>query len=316
MECWRPTLLNQNGLLNVMPGESGRVIALIPAYNEELTIASVVHLAAPYVYKVIVVNDGSKDRTSLLAKIAGAVVYDLEKNSGKAHALMEGFKECMRYDPDCVVMLDGDGQMDPGEIPAISAPVLEGKADLVIGSRYIRDDAEIPRTRRLGLKTINFAQKMGSDVSITDSQSGYRALSRSALKNLDFDSKDYNIETDMIMHFSRKGLKIVEVPFNVRYDVPNGHKENPWKHGMSVLGRIVGFVGYKRPLLLFGVPGFFILSAGTILGLFTLFETTIIFQWTLTLQGIAGIAMFGVGLFLIFVALILNSLRILMSHEK
>jgi len=119
----------------------------------------------------------------------------------------------------------------------------------------------------------------------------------------------------MIAHFSAQGLVIKEVPVQVRYDVPNGHKQNPFRHGLSVLSRVIGFVGYKRPLLTFGIPGGILFMLGFILGLLTFMEMQVLFDWTLFGQSIAALSLLGVGLFLIFAALVLNSLGVLMENR-
>ncbi len=290
------------------------LIVLVPAYREELTIAMVVMLSKQHADKVIVVDDGSPDRTAEIASMAGAEVLRLEKNQGKAGALNSGFDYCLQYNPRCVVMIDGDGQMDPAQIPIVARPVLEGKADLVIGSRFIGEKAEIPKHRVFGQKMLNKATNIGSDVKVTDSQSGYRALSRKALENLDFDSESYNIESDMIAHFASRGLRIIEVPVTVRYDVPNGHKQSPFRHGFAVMSRIVSYIGYRKPLIIFGIPGIIAFLIGLVFLVSTFTETIIIFNWTLVSQGIAGISAFAIGLFLIFAALVLNSLGMLMDN--
>jgi hypothetical protein len=137
-----------------------------------------------------------------------------------------------------------------------------------------------------------------------------------ALANMDFVSDAYNIESDMIVHFAEKGLKILEVPITVRYDVPNGHKQNAWKHGIDVLSRVVGYVGYRRPLILFGVPGLLLMLIGVLFSAATFFEITVIFNWNAITQGIAGLTTLGIGVFLIFASLMLNSLGILMERKK
>jgi glycosyltransferase involved in cell wall biosynthesis len=296
-------------------GQIKGLIVLVPAYNEELTISMVVTLARKHAEKVIVIDDGSKDRTSELAIIAGAEVIR-QDNTGKGGAVKTGINRCRELSPECVVMIDGDGQMDPAKIPDIAAPVLEGRADMVIGSRFIGEKAEIPKYRVLGQKILNHANNMGSTVKITDSQSGFRAFSRKALDNLDLDSSSYNIETDMNVHFAEKGLRIIEVPITVRYDVPNGHKQKPLKHGLSVMARLVSYIGYRHPLLIFGVPGIISFIFGTILCFEVFSQTIILFKWGLVSQGIAGISAFGIGLFLMFAALILNSLGVLMQNLK
>jgi glycosyltransferase involved in cell wall biosynthesis len=294
-------------------GQDNRLVILIPAYNEELTISMVVMLAKKYAERVIVVDDGSKDRTSELAGLAGAEVIR-QINTGKAGAIKTGIKRCLELSPECVVMIDGDGQMDPARIPEIAAPVLDGRADMVIGSRFIGETADIPRYRVFGQKMLNRATNLGNSVKITDSQSGYRALSRTALENLDFSSDSYNIESDMNVHFADRGLKIIEVPVSVRYDVPNGHKQKPMKHGLSVMARIISYLGYRHPLMVFGIPGIISFILGLVLCGAAFSEQIIIFNWALASQGMAGIATFGIGLFLMFAALILNSLGLVMQN--
>lgn len=296
-------------------GKTKGLIVLIPAYNEELTISMVVMLASKYAERVIVVDDGSKDRTSELASLAGAEVIR-QVNAGKAGAIKTGIKRCRELAATCVVMIDGDGQMDPVMIPDVAAPVLEGRADMVIGSRFIGEAAEIPRHRVLGQKILNRANNIGSKVKISDSQSGYRALSSIGLQNLDFASNSYNIESDMNVHFADKGLRIVEVPVTVRYDVPNGHKQKPIKHGLSVLTRLVSYMGYQHPMIVFGVPGALLFIFGAILCFESFTEHVILLNWGVVAQGIAGVTAFGIGLFLIFAALILNSLGLLMQNLR
>ncbi len=275
----------------------------------------VVMLSQKFADKVIVVDDGSPDRTTELAKMAGAEVIRLEKNCGKAEALMVGFNRCLELAPRCVVMIDGDGQMDPEKIPTVAAPVLSGDADLVIGSRFIGDQKNsIPKYRIVGQKILNRATNMGSVKDITDSQSGYRALSYTALRNMNFESEKYNIESDMIIYLSSIGLRIKEVPITVRYDVPAGHKQKPFRHGYAVISRIITYMGYRKPLLFFGLPGAVLLLSGMVLGIATISEIKLIFGWAFETQGIASITLFFLGLFLLFDAMILNSLTVLMSN--
>lgn len=296
-----------------MSHDPSGLIVIVPAFNEELTISMVVTLSKRFAEKVIVVDDGSPDRTSELALEAGAEVIRQDPNQGKAAALRVGMKRARELSPRCVIMMDGDGQMDPAHIPIVAAPVIRAEADLVIGSRFIGQSNGIPRYRVLGQKVLNRATNIGGKVKISDSQSGFRALSKKALDNMDFGSDSYNVESDMIAHFAQRGLRIVEVPISVRYDVPNGHKQHPVKHGLSVFNRMISYIGFKRPMLLFGVPGIIIFVLGTFLCFATFVQFQVIFQWTLITQGIAGVSFFGVGLFLMFAALILNSLGMLMQ---
>jgi len=125
------------------------IVAIIPAFNEELAIGSVILETKRYSDHVIVVNDGSSDRTAEIARLAGAEVISLSENSGKAKALMMGFQQARVNGFKAFVMLDGDGQHDPREIEAVVSPVLKGEADMVIGSRFLNEADKIPPSGRL-----------------------------------------------------------------------------------------------------------------------------------------------------------------------
>jgi glycosyltransferase involved in cell wall biosynthesis len=232
------------------------IAALIPAYNEEAVIRSVVAATLDQVTDVIVVDDGSTDGTADLAAAAGAEVLRLPRNRGKAGAVMAGFAAALARGYTIVVMLDADGQHLPSDLPRVLAPVLSGEADLVVGSRFLEVRSEIPRYRVLGQKTLNLFTALGAGVSLTDTQSGFRALGPAALARLDFVSDGYSLESDMIAHFASCGLRITEVPISCRYDVPNGHKKNPVLHGFEIV-RAMSYaiaVRQRRALGVIGVP--------------------------------------------------------------
>jgi len=245
------------------------VLVVIPAYNEELTIGSVVLLSRKY-GDVLVVDDGSSDRTSEVASSAGAVVIRHERNLGKGRALKTAFGYAIERGYNIVVTIDADGQHNPDEIPLLIEPIVRGEADLVIGSRYLNGSKkEIPLYRRFGLWVLNKTTRVASKVEV-DSQSGFRAISVEALKRLNLNSDGYSVETAMVVEASEKGIKLMEVPISVRYDVPNKHKKHPVSHGLSVLAGIVSLIGYKRPLLLFGVLSLISFIIAGILGYWAL----------------------------------------------
>lgn len=295
--------------------DNNTIIAIIPAFNEELTIGSLVLLTNQKVTKTIVINDGSTDKTGQIAHLAGADVINIEKNQGKANAVMTGLLQARQMNPDVVVMLDADGQHNPAEIPYIIKPILEGKADLVIGSRFIETENIVPKYRRIGQKSLDYAHNLRSNFKTTDSQSGFRALSKKSLENLDFSSEGYNIESDMISHFDDRGLIITEVPITVKYNVPYKHKQNPLLHGWSIITNIVGFIGYRRPLLLFGVPGTIFTIVGVILGFwaFHIYDTTAKFPMSYSMMSVLLIIS---GLLLLSSGLILNTLVIILKFKS
>ena len=290
------------------------VIAVIPALNEEVAIGSVVLGALVYVDHVIVVDDGSSDKTAQMAELAGAQVIRMPKNKGKAKALMVGIREAERLKCRVAVTIDGDGQHRAEDIAAVVQPVLKGEADLVIGSRFMGEQKDIPTHRVMGQKVLNTLSNTSSKTHITDTQSGFRALSSRAIKNLQLPSDGYNIESDMIIHFAERNLTIKEVPIAVRYDVPNGHKQGSISMGMSLLGNVVSLIGYKRPLLLFGIPGVIFLAAGFILGFMTWLESFYIF--TPIWQAFMSMGSLAIGIFFCVSALTLNSLTMIMKNAR
>lgn len=304
----------EGSVLSTVGSSGPYIVAVIPAYNEEITIGSVVLGALSHIDAVIVVDDCSHDRTAKLAEKAGAHVIRMPQNGGKAKALLTGLKEAERMGCQIAVMLDGDGQHRTDNIETVVRPVADGEADLVIGSRYLGEQTGIPRYRVFGQKVINSLSNIGSNVNVTDSQSGMRALSRKALENLTFTSEGYNVESDMINHFAEIGLVITEVPISVRYDVPNGHKQGATSMGMRLLGNVVSLVGYKRPLLLFGLPGAVAGLAGVVIGVLTFFE--IYLFGTFVAQAFIGVALFLVGSFFVISGLTLNSLVLMMKATR
>ena len=265
--------------------------------------------------EVLVVDDGSSDETSLVAEMAGAKVLRLSVNSGKAEALLTGLSFFAGNGYDAVVMLDGDGQHNPKDIPGLLKPILDGQADLVIGSRFLDGGQGIPRYRKAGQRVLNTATSIGAKKKVTDSQSGFRAVGNQGLQNINFDSQGYDVETAMIAYFADRGLRIVEVPIGVDYAVPNGHKKHALPHGMGVLNSAVGFIGYRRPLLLFGIPGFALFLTGVIFGLLSL-SSIFLFNWGWFFQSMSAVTLVIIGIMLMIAGLTLNSLVALMRSSR
>lgn len=249
------------------------IAVVIPAFNEALVIGSIVIQTLRYVPKVIVVDDGSHDNTAVIAECAGAEVIRIGKNQGKANALMTGFTHAKESGYCTVVMLDGDGQHDPNEIPLMVIPVITGATDLVIGSRYLSESNTIPPYRMAGQWILNGFTRMASHVRITDSQSGFRVLGKKALDNLNFLSKGYNIESDMITHFAMQGIRMLEVPISVTYEVPNSHKMNPVFHGLGILRNLLMQIGSQSTFQA-KVPGIAAVIIASGYGLFFISDIT------------------------------------------
>lgn len=241
-------------------------IVLIPAYNEERFIGSLVLQARKVAATVIVVDDGSQDDTARIARDAGAELVGHETNKGKAAALNSGFfyvrlmKQEMKDEMLAVVTMDGDSQHSCRDIPGMTAPIFAREADIVIGSRFLEVKNRIPRWRIFGQHALTAVTNLSSGFHVTDSQSGFRAFSRRALYALDFESAGFSVESEMQFMAHEKHLRVVEVPIHALYEDPA--KRNPVRQGLEVLNGIIKFTGQYRPLLFFSVPGVSLLLFG------------------------------------------------------
>ena len=212
------------------------LVAVIPAYNEEEALPEVISKTLKYVDRVIIVNDGSDDKTAEVAMEAGAEVINHSTNLGKGEALKSGFK--VIKEDAIIITIDGDGQHNPDEIPDLVKPIIESGADLVNGSRYMNGPEEnTPAYRRVGQKVLDIATNISAGIKITDSQSGFRAFSPKSRDCFRFKDTGFGIESEMLVDAAEAGLKIVEVPITVRYDV-DGSTKDPITHGVGVLFNI------------------------------------------------------------------------------
>jgi glycosyltransferase involved in cell wall biosynthesis len=249
------------------------VIACIPAYNEEKTIARVIIETQKYTNKIIVCDDGSTDLTGEIAERLGAEVIRHEKNMGKGVALRDLFSAAKKYNPTIVVTIDADGQHDPNDIPMLLKPIEEGEADFVIGSRFVKGaKTDAPSYRRFGLKIINFLSKITTNSNVKDTQSGFRALTIKALDELwNIDSEGFGIESEQIILALKKGLKIKEIPITIKYKgLPKTSKKSPLLHGEEIIATILKLVVEERPLLYLGLPGTILMLLAITLGAYLL----------------------------------------------
>ena len=290
-----------------------QVAVAIPAYNEDRFIGSVVLKVRPHADVVLVIDDGSSDLTATVAAAAGAEVIRHPTNQGKAAAINTAFQWARERRIDALVLIDGDGQHAPGEIPTLVAPVLRGEADMVIGTRYGAVTSRIPRYRRAGQQVLTILTNLISGVSVSDSQSGFRAFSPRAIQQMRFESPRFGLESEMQCLASSSGLRITEAPITAIYVEPA--KRNPVRHGAAVVQSLVSIMERRRPLLLLGSLGVFLVLAGMLLGL----HITALYAEQQKLAvgySLMTILLIIVGILTAFVGIILHSMRTLLKDLR
>ena len=230
------------------------IVAAIPAYNEEKTIAKVVVRARKHVDRVVVVDDGSRDDTALIAEGLGAVVVRHERNLGYGAAIRSCFSAARELKADVLVTLDGDGQHDPNQIPSVTEPVTEGLADIVVGSRFLseRDKADSPRYRQAGIRALTRLTETASHTQLTDAQSGFRAYSRRALEEITPTEQGMGASVEILMKAAEHDLRISEVAATAAYHGLKTSTHNPLYHGLDVIASVIKFTSIRHPLLFYG----------------------------------------------------------------
>jgi len=287
------------------------VVAVLPAYNEEIAIGSVVLRTKKCVDDVLVIDDGSIDRTVQIAEAAGARVIVHDNNMGKSAALKTGFDIESKNGTDIIVTLDADGQHNPDEIPRLIAPILAGEADVVNGSRYLNGNGRnTPAYRRIGQRILDCATNINTGQRITDTQSGFRAFAAHTLPVFRFKSNGLAIESEMLADAANAGLKVKEVEIGVRYDV-DCSTENPVSHGVGVLNSVIWLIAEKRPLRYIGGPGFIMCLAGVFFGirLLQLYNQTMYFSLAYAMLVAIFLILGALGLFMGMMLDVISRLR-------
>ena len=281
----------------------------IPCYNEEVAIGSLVARASQYADRVVVLDDGSTDKTAEIARLVGADVLVHSANCGKGVALRDLFKYAARCGVDILVILDGDGQHNPDDIPKLVQPLMLDEADVVNGSRYLSGDrGGTPRYRRFGQVVLDKITRLGfsRDVNVTDTQSGFRAFSMKAARTFQFNTDQLAIDSEMLMDAAKAGLRIKEVDISVRYDV--GHSSaHPVAHGIQVLAGVLRNIEFKKPLLAFTMPGLICIGIGVALAVYIVQG---FYEWGRVPNGpaILMLLVIIVGTFLTLTGIILHSM--------
>lgn len=204
-----------------------KTCVIIPAYNIEKTLPRVIKGAQKYVREVIVVDDGSSDATFTKAKEAGVEVLKHGKNLGKGRALRTGLKHALEKGFEQIILMDGDGQHDPHEIPRFLKAAQDSRVDIIVGSR-MENVKDMPRERLVVNRIGSFLTSLLARQRIPDSQSGYRLVKSGVLKKITLTSRRYDVESEMLIKAGKRGFGIKSIPIKTIYRQEISHFRKFW----------------------------------------------------------------------------------------
>lgn len=209
-----------------------KIFCVIPAWNEEKNIHTVVPQVKPLVDEVVVVNDGSRDNTAHRAQEQGAVVLSHPLNRGQGAALETGNQYCLQQGADIIVHFDADGQFLARQIKDVTSPLLSGEADVVFGSRFLEQNSHIPwKKKRIILPLAKVVNRIIIGADLTDPQNGFRAFSRQAAPYIHIEQDEMAHCSEIIHKAFRNRLRIKEVPVTVIYNEPG----QSFKGGIKII---------------------------------------------------------------------------------
>lgn len=196
-----------------------KIVAIIPAFNEGRRIYDVVTETREYVEQVIVIDDGSHDDTVQHAERANAIVIRHPHNLGKGAACRSGFYGAMKLNCDAIIMLDGDGQHAPADIPKFIKALKDSKetTGMVIGNR-MKNTSDMPWARYFTNKTLSGLISFLANTTITDTQCGFRLIHRNVLEKVDYENNRYDAESEILVRAARAGFHISETPVQTIYN--------------------------------------------------------------------------------------------------
>ncbi len=195
-----------------------KIIVVIPAYNEEKTIVEVINKVKPLVDEIVIVDDGSSDQTAQLAEKQGVTVLRHLINRGQGAALQTGNQYALKKGGEIIVHFDADGQFLAEEIKDIVQPLEQGEVEVVFGSRFLEKKSEIPWFKKqIIIPLAHLANKLIIGFSLTDPQSGFRALSRKATEMIQIENDGMAHCSEILYKVFKNNFKIKEVPITVIY---------------------------------------------------------------------------------------------------
>ncbi len=254
-----------------------KILVTMPAYDEEATIGGVIKGIrdvmdkGKYNYGILVIDDGSSDKTSSIAKHLGATVVSHLHNMGLAEAFRTEMTKAMEMKADAIVHIDADGQYRAEEIPKLLSPIMKGEADLVLGSRFLGKIEEMPLSKRLG--NIAFSRAISNiiRIKISDCQTGFRAFTPEVAQRIKIIS-DHTYTQEMIIKAAHAGFRIREVPiyFAKRRSGESKLVSSPLEYAAKAWINIIRIYRDYAPLKFFGGIGAGLMFISFLLGLYIL----------------------------------------------
>jgi glycosyltransferase involved in cell wall biosynthesis len=257
--------------------------------------------------EIVVYDDGSTDLTGPIAKKMGATVMTNSKNLGYGSAIKGLFQNFVKSDADILVTFDADGQHRIEDIKHVIEPIIKNEADIVIGSRFLEEhNTDIPKYRQIGIKTITNLTNLGSEIKLTDSQSGFRAYHKRVISHIIPSENGMGVSTEILIKAKKEQFRIKEVSIKVSYEGDTS-THDPVSHGVSVILSTMKFISIEHPLKFYGVPGLGFLGIGLLFIIWTLHvfaESGIV----LTNAALAGVGSIILSTMFLMTAIMLYSL--------
>jgi len=278
-----------------------RIIIGIPAFNEGKNIASILLKLKKISKDIIVCNDGSTDLTGNIAEELGANVIHHKKNLGYGAGIRSIFLKAQEMNADILITFDADGQHRIEDIDSVLKPMINNEADMIIGSRFLDKNNEIPKYREIGIKAITSITNSSIGKKLSDSQSGFRGYNKKILDSIVPSDSGMGVSTEILIKAAKKKFRIIEVPIVVSYEGETS-THNPVSHGASVILSTMKFTSIERPLTFYGIPGITLFS----IGLFFMVWTLQIFSETR--QIITNITLIGTGSIMVGILLLITGI--------
>ncbi len=216
-----------------------RIFIVVPAYNEEKTIGKLLRRLLALEYRnIIVVDDGSSDRTAIIVKRFPVRLYSHIINRGLGGALRTGFAAALNEGAEIVVTMDADLQHKPEEVERLVTPILKGEAEVVLGVRQLAREA-MPLFRKIANYTSNLITYLLFGFRVADSQSGFRAFHRKALEKIQLRASRMEISSEIVKEIADKNLCLKEVPISTIYTPYSLSKGQNLKNGIKTLVRLL-----------------------------------------------------------------------------